>query len=123
MTAKPPSHSGIGSWMQPSCSSSGTAWLLLTPNTHVDGMVCFPVFYSSLPDIGAGFRPVEAQDFYAAEKGLKLDESPEEVIEYIGTLNDEDIDIKMTQEMLATVSGGKDLRRKDGSKGDAGERG
>ena len=86
-------------------------------------MVCFPVFYSSLPDIGAGFRPVEAQDFYAAEKGLKLDESPEEVIEYIGTLNDEDIDIKMTQEMLATVSGGKDLRRKDGSKGDAGERG
>ena len=54
--------------MQPSCSSSGTAWLLLTPNTHVDGMVCFPVFYSSLPDIGAGFRSVEAEDSYEAEQ-------------------------------------------------------
>ena len=27
----------------------------------------FPVFYSSLPDIGAGFRPVEAEDSYEAE--------------------------------------------------------
>ena len=44
---------------------------------------------------------------YAAEKGLKLDESTKEVIEYIGTLDGEDIDIEMTPEMLATVSGGK----------------
>ena len=43
---------------------------------------------------------------YAAEKGLKLDESTKEVIEYIGTLDGEDIDIEMTPEMLATVSGG-----------------
>ena len=28
----------------------------------------FPVFYSSLPDIGAGFRPVEAEDSYEAEQ-------------------------------------------------------
>ena len=44
---------------------------------------------------------------YAAEKGLKFDESTKEVIEYIGTLDGEDIDIEMTPEMLATVSGGK----------------
>ena len=60
---------------------------------------------------------------YAAEKGLKLDKSTKEVIEYIGNIESEDIDVEMTQEMLATVNGGKDLRRKDGSKGDAGERG
>ena len=28
----------------------------------------FPVFYSSLPDIGAGFRPVEAEDSYETEQ-------------------------------------------------------
>ena len=28
----------------------------------------FPVFYSSLPDIGAGFRPVEAEDSFEAER-------------------------------------------------------
>ena len=44
---------------------------------------------------------------YAAEKGLKLDESTKEVIEYIGNIESEDIDIEMTQEMLASVSGGK----------------
>ena len=43
---------------------------------------------------------------YAAEKGLKLDESPKEVIEYIGSIDSEDIDIEMTPEMLAAVAGG-----------------
>ena len=28
----------------------------------------FPVFYSSLPDISTGFRPVEAEDSYEAEQ-------------------------------------------------------
>ena len=28
----------------------------------------YPVFYSSLPDIGAGFMPVEAEDSYEAEQ-------------------------------------------------------
>ena len=28
----------------------------------------YPVFYSSLPDIGAGFRPIEAKDSYEAEQ-------------------------------------------------------
>ena len=41
---------------------------------------------------------------YAAEKGLKLDESPKEVIEYIGSIDSEDIEL--TPEMLAVVSGG-----------------
>ena len=44
---------------------------------------------------------------YAAEKGLKLDESTKEVIEYIGNIEREDIDIEMTPEMMASVSGGK----------------
>ena len=44
---------------------------------------------------------------YATEKGLKLDESPKEVIEYIGNIDSEDIDFEMTPEMLACVSGGK----------------
>ena len=43
---------------------------------------------------------------YAAEKGLKLDESTKEVIEYIGTLDGEDIDIEMTPEMLTSIAGG-----------------
>ena len=41
---------------------------------------------------------------YAAEKGLKLDESTKEVIEYIGNIDNEDIEL--TPEMLAIVSGG-----------------
>ena len=43
---------------------------------------------------------------YAAEKGLKLDESSQEVIEYIGNIDSEDIDVEMTPEMLAAVSAG-----------------
>ena len=42
---------------------------------------------------------------YAAEKGLKLDESPKEVIEYIGNIDNEDIEL--TPEILAAVSGGR----------------
>ena len=44
---------------------------------------------------------------YAAEKGLKLDESTKEVVEYIGTIDGEDTDIEMSPEMLASVSGGR----------------
>ena len=40
---------------------------------------------------------------YAAE-GLKLGESPQEVIKYIGTMDGEDIDIEMTPRMLASVN-------------------
>ena len=46
---------------------------------------------------------------YAAEKGLKLDESPKEVIEYIGSIDSEDIEL--TPVMLVSISGG--TRKKD----------
>ena len=48
------------------------------------------------------------------KKGLKVDESPKEVIEYIGTIDGEDIDIEMTPEILALASGGglRDKREK-----------
>ena len=49
---------------------------------------------------------------YAAEKGLKLDESTKEVVEYIGTIDGEDTDIEMSPEMLASVSGGGDKQTK-----------
>ena len=50
---------------------------------------------------------------YAAEKGLKLDESPKEVIEYIGSIDSEDIEL--TPEMLAVVSGGASQYSKEGN--------
>ena len=43
---------------------------------------------------------------FAADKGLKLDTSPSEVIDYLEKLDYEEIDIEMTPEMLASVSGG-----------------
>ena len=52
---------------------------------------------------------------YAAEKGLKLDESPKEVIEYIGSIDSEDIDVEMTPAMLASVSGGSSTKRGSGA--------
>ena len=42
----------------------GRAWEKQRTESHHR----FPVFYSSLPDIGAGFRPVEAEDSYEAER-------------------------------------------------------
>ena len=47
---------------------------------------------------------------FATDKGLKLDTSPSEVIDYLEKLDDEEIDIEMTPEMLASVSGGKSGR-------------
>ena len=44
---------------------------------------------------------------FATEKRLKLDAAPDEVIDYLEKLNDEDIDIEMTPEMPKSVSGGK----------------
>ena len=43
---------------------------------------------------------------FATDKGLKLDTSPSEVIDYLEKLDDEEIDIEMTPEMLANISGG-----------------
>ena len=47
---------------------------------------------------------------FATDKGLKLDTTPSEVVDYLDSLDD-DIDIEMTPEMLASVSGGKRRRQ------------
>ena len=44
---------------------------------------------------------------FATDKGLKLDAAPSEVVDYLEKLDGEEIDIEMTPEMLASVSGGK----------------
>ena len=54
---------------------------------------------------------------YAAEKGLKLDESPKEVIEYIGNIDNEDIEL--TPEILASISGGKGAKGTGANGGDS----
>ena len=41
---------------------------LLSVDCCLVPMSRFPVFYCSLPDIGAGFKPVEASDAYEAEQ-------------------------------------------------------
>ena len=43
---------------------------------------------------------------FAADKGLKLDATPSEVVDYVDNLDDDDIDIKMTPEMLTSIAGG-----------------
>ena len=43
---------------------------------------------------------------FATDKGLKLDAAPSEIVDYLDNLNDDEIDIEMTPEMLASVSGG-----------------
>ena len=44
---------------------------------------------------------------FATDKGLKLDTTPSEVIDYLESLDGDDVNIEMTPEMLASVSGGK----------------
>ena len=51
---------------------------------------------------------------FATDKGLKLDAAPSEVIDYMEKLDDDDIEIEMTPEMLASVSGGGKCERKYG---------
>ena len=43
---------------------------------------------------------------FATDKGLKLDATSDEVIDYVTNLDEDDIDIEMTPEMLAKVAGG-----------------
>ena len=43
---------------------------------------------------------------FATDKGLKLDSTPSEVVDYLDNLDDEDIDFEMTPEMLTSISGG-----------------
>ena len=44
---------------------------------------------------------------FATDKGLKLEATTEEVVNYMDNLDDDDMDIEMTPEMLTRVSGGK----------------
>ena len=43
---------------------------------------------------------------FATDKGLKLDATPSEVVDYMDNLDDDDIDIEMTPEMLTSIAGG-----------------
>ena len=47
---------------------------------------------------------------FAKEKEIKLDATPSEVIDYINTIEDDDVEVEMTQEMLANVAGGMGLK-------------
>ena len=49
---------------------------------------------------------------FATDKGLKLDATPSEVVDYLDALDDDDMNIEMTPEMLTSVSGGKSKYRK-----------
>ena len=44
---------------------------------------------------------------FATDKDLKLGATPSEVVAYMDDLDDDEIDIEMTPEMLTTISGGK----------------
>ena len=52
---------------------------------------------------------------FATDKGLKLDAAPSEIVDYLDNLNDDEIDIEMTPEMLASVSGGSVFKAMAGS--------
>ena len=60
------------------------------------------IFSAYLVDAEHGANKIIA---FATEKGLKLNTTTEEVIDYLDNLNDEDIDIEMTPEMLTNISG------------------
>ena len=47
---------------------------------------------------------------FATDKGLQLDATPSEVVDFMDSLDDEDIDIEMTPEMLTSVAGGKRMK-------------
>ena len=61
------------------------------------------IYCAFLEDAERGANMIIA---FAREKGLKLDASTEDVVQAMNTLDDEDIDIEMTPEILANVSGG-----------------
>ena len=63
------------------------------------------VFSTYLEDPERGANMIIA---FAREKGLKLDATTSEVIDYINSIAENpDIEIELTPEMLANISGGK----------------
>ena len=51
---------------------------------------------------------------YAAQKELKLDESPKEIIEYISKIDKDNLDVELTPEMMSSIAGGFMRSRHDG---------
>ena len=43
---------------------------------------------------------------FAAEKGLQLDATADDVIDYMNSSENDDVDVELTPEMLSSVSGG-----------------
>ena len=64
------------------------------------------IYCAFLEDAERGANMIIA---FAREKGLKLDAGTEDVVQAMNTLDDEDIDIEMTPEMLVYVSDGDRL--------------
>ena len=60
------------------------------------------IYCAFLEDAERGANMIIA---FAREKGLKLDAGTEDVVQAMNTLDDEDIDLEMTPEMLCLVSG------------------
>ena len=60
------------------------------------------IYCAFLEDAERGANMIIA---FAKEKGLKFDAKVEDVVQAMNTMDDEDIDIEMTPEMLASVSG------------------
>ena len=60
------------------------------------------IYCAFLEDAERGANMIIA---FAREKGLKLDASTEDVVQAMTTLDDEEISIEMTPEMLANVTG------------------
>ena len=63
--------------------------------------------YLEEPDRGANMIIA-----FATDKGLKLDATPSEVVDYMDNLDDDEIDIEMTPDMLASIAGGAQKRCK-----------
>ena len=60
------------------------------------------VFSAYLEEPERGAKMIIA---FATDKGLKLEATTEEVVNYMDNLDDDDMDIEMTPEMLTSVSG------------------
>ena len=62
------------------------------------------VFGAYLEDPERGANMIVA---FATDKGLQIDATPGEIVDYMDSLDEDEIDIEMTPEMLGSVSGGR----------------
>ena len=61
------------------------------------------IYKNFLEDAERGANMIIA---FAREKGLRLDASTEDIVQAMDAMDDGDIDIEITPDMLASVSGG-----------------